>query len=147
MGGVEIKVNIGNQNHSFEQLLSVFLQSRQGGAVNLSSEHLDEDALSSFVEGTLSEREAVPVITHLVDCGACRGISAQLARLASDFEDLPIAAQEPQKQPSQLASFWNTLTQKVFNPFDDAVVAYKDDEKEEVTEKAADDDDKDDSQK
>jgi hypothetical protein len=141
-------VNTGHQNQSFEQLLSVFLQSRQGGAgVDLGGQHLDEDALSAFVEGTLSEREAVPVITHLVDCGACRGISAQLARLASDFEDVPVAVQNEAKQPGQLAAFWNTLTQKVFNPFDDSVLAYKDDEKEEAKEKDADEENKDDSQK
>jgi hypothetical protein len=46
--------------------------------------HLDEDALSAFVEGRLSEREASPVVQHLVACGYCRQATVQLVRLEAD---------------------------------------------------------------
>lgn len=125
----------GNQNQTFENLLSLFLQNRQTGAeVTSGQNHLDEDTLSAFVEGSLSEREAVPVLSHLVDCGVCRGISSQLARLATSFEEAPSTVSNSSAQTSQLAAFWKNLTQKVFNPFEDAVVAYKDDEKEDTDE-------------
>ncbi|HEV7843686.1 MAG TPA: zf-HC2 domain-containing protein, partial [Pyrinomonadaceae bacterium] len=43
--------------------------------------HLDEDALSAFVEGRLSHLESAPLVRHLVGCDSCRNITAQLIRL------------------------------------------------------------------
>jgi hypothetical protein len=61
--------------------------------------HLDEDKLSAFVEGRLSELESSPVTRHLVSCGSCRNITAQLVRLdteLSGFEaETPAQAEEP----------------------------------------------------
>lgn len=63
-------------------------------------EHLDEDALSSFVEGRLSEIESAPFVRHLVGCASCRQITAQLIRLDSELSGSetsppPISTEEP----------------------------------------------------
>jgi hypothetical protein len=61
--------------------------------------HLDEDKLSSFVEGRLSEMESAPITRHLVSCGSCRNITAQLVRLDTELSggemDAPVQAEEP----------------------------------------------------
>lgn len=48
--------------------------------------HLDEDAISAFVEGRLDEAESSPVISHLITCASCRYTSALLIRVESQFE-------------------------------------------------------------
>jgi hypothetical protein len=62
--------------------------------------HLDEDKLSAFVEGRLSDLESVPVTKHLVSCGSCRNITAQLVRLDMELSgvetaDAPAQVEEP----------------------------------------------------
>jgi hypothetical protein len=61
--------------------------------------HLDEDALSAFVEGRLSETESAPLIEHLVSCTSCRYITAQLVRLDTELSGhetpLPVSTQGP----------------------------------------------------
>ena len=62
--------------------------------------HLDEDALSVFVEGRLSENESAPLIRHLVACASCRHITTQLIRLDTELSagETPApapAAEEP----------------------------------------------------
>src|SRR4051812_23536084 len=51
-----------------------------------STPHLDEDALTAFVESRLSEAEARPMVSHLVECEGCRKASAQLLELAEVFQ-------------------------------------------------------------
>lgn len=62
--------------------------------------HMDEDALSAFIEGRLSDKESVPVTRHLVSCGSCRNITAQLVRLDTELSgvetaDTPAQVEEP----------------------------------------------------
>ena len=61
-----------------------------------SGAHLDEDALSVFVEGRLSERESAPFIRHLVACASCRHITTQLIRLDTELS----ASETPAPAPS-----------------------------------------------
>jgi hypothetical protein len=61
--------------------------------------HLDEDKLSAFVEGRLGDKESAPVTRHLVSCGSCRNITAQLVRLDTELSgvetETPAQAEEP----------------------------------------------------
>jgi hypothetical protein len=61
--------------------------------------HLDEDKLSAFVEGRLSDLESAPAIRHLVSCGSCRNITAQLVRLDTELSEVetetPVYKEEP----------------------------------------------------
>lgn len=88
--------------------------------------HLDEDALSSFVEGRLTETESAPVIQHLVGCGFCRRATAQLIRLESEIGSTEIAtpAAEPD-EPGRIRSLLDDLASRVLPQSEgDSVFAY-----------------------
>jgi hypothetical protein len=88
--------------------------------------HLDEDALSAFVEGRLSNLESAPLVRHLVGCGSCRNITAQLIRLdtelsALETETAPLSEEEPGRIRRLLAD----LASRVLpSSEDDVVFAY-----------------------
>ena len=88
--------------------------------------HLDEDALSAFVEGRLTEQESAPVIQHLVGCGFCRRATAQLIRLESEIGQTDAGAQEAMPQePGRIRSLLDDLASRVLPQSEgDAVFAY-----------------------
>lgn len=53
----------------------------------ISGDHLDEDSLNAFVEGSLRERESARLTSHLVSCASCRRITSQLIRLEAAVSD------------------------------------------------------------
>lgn len=89
--------------------------------------HLDEDSLSVFIEGRLSEDESAPFISHLVACGFCRRITADLIRLDSELgphEEGPATVQA-EDQSGRLRRFLSDLAARVLDSSgDDAVFAY-----------------------
>jgi len=91
----------------------------------LSGVHLDEDALSVFIEGRLNENESAPVIKHLVGCAFCRRITAQMIRLETEIapeETRPPASPE---EPSRIRRLLSELAARVMSAADDdAVFAY-----------------------
>src|SRR5437660_119832 len=87
--------------------------------------HLDEDAMSAFVEGQLSENETGSIITHLTSCGSCREFTARLIRLESTFtadeESLMV-----EDAPSRLRQFLERFASQVIpSGSEDAVFAYQ----------------------
>jgi hypothetical protein len=92
----------------------------------LSQVHLDEDALSAFVEGRLTEQESAPVIQHLVGCGFCRRATAQLIRLESEIGQSEAGAHEaPPQEPGRIRSLLDDLASRVLPQAEgDAVFAY-----------------------
>ncbi len=90
--------------------------------------HLDEDTLSAFVEGNLREREAKPVISHLVDCSFCRNITTQLVRLdlafAGETETLPVT----ETQPTKIADVLSSILTRIFGSNEGAVFAHHEEE-------------------
>lgn len=93
--------------------------------------HLDEDMLSAFVEGNLNEREASPIVSHLVDCSFCRNITTELVRLDMAFAGEEIRAVETETaQPSRISEVLGGLFAKIFGTNDTAVFAHQEDEKE-----------------
>lgn len=87
--------------------------------------HLDEDSLSAFVEGRLSETESAPFIKHLVSCTSCRHITAQLVRLDTELSGqethVPVSTEEPGRIRRLLAD----LAARVLpSTEDNAVFAY-----------------------
>ena len=88
--------------------------------------HLDEDALSAFVEGRLSETESAPVIQHLVGCGFCRRATAQLIRLESEVGRTDTVASETERdEPGRIRSLLDDLASRVLPQSEgDAVFAY-----------------------
>jgi hypothetical protein len=89
--------------------------------------HLDEDALSAFVEGRLSETESAPLIQHLVACGYCRRATVQLVRLDSEMVAPQIAATEAvqEEEPGRIRRLLDDLASRVLPSHEDeAVFAY-----------------------
>lgn len=91
--------------------------------------HLDEDALSAFVEGRLSEAESKPFVSHLIACTYCRRITAQLIRLESELRvnegvsdtDTPVIPEEP----GRIRRLLENLASRVLpSSGDEAVFAY-----------------------
>ena len=99
--------------------------------------HLDEDSLAAFVEGNLSEREALPMIAHLVDCSFCRHVTAELVKLDLAFaeETQPVAAHE--SQPTKVSEVLGGILSRLFGTNDAAVFAHHEEE-----EKSAEEEDK-----
>jgi hypothetical protein len=98
--------------------------------------HLDEDSLSAFAEGNLSEREAVPMISHLVDCSYCRNVTTELVRLEMAFADpAPIQRFVEEAPPARVSDVLSRILSKIFGSADGAVFAHHetDDKDEEKT--------------
>jgi hypothetical protein len=97
-----------------------------GGATTIASEgHLDEDAVSAFVEGRIEENESSSIVSHLVACGTCRDATARLIRLESlamDDDEVIV----PGHSPSRLRQWLEDLTAQVVpSTGEDAVFAYQ----------------------
>lgn len=129
--------NTGKRNSEelrIQGLLDRYLN-RQSAANNLSTQenHLDEDSLTAFVEGNLSEREAKPMVSHLVDCSFCRHVTAELVRLDFAFADEQVnTVVAAESQPSKISEVLNNLLARIFGTGDSAVFAHH--ETEEKTE-------------
>lgn len=111
-------------------LLAGYLASRKGQKAPL--QHLDQDTLAAFTEGNLSEREAMPVVSHLVDCSFCRHITTELVRLDLAFADetMPERATGEASQPSKISEVLSGILAKMFGSTADTVFAHSEDEKE-----------------
>ncbi|HKP36423.1 MAG TPA: hypothetical protein VJT71_06165 [Pyrinomonadaceae bacterium] len=104
--------------------------------------HLDEDAISAFVEGRLGTVESRPVLSHLTACSTCRRASADLVRLENQID----AESEPMQEPEEtgrLQAFLSNLQSLVPDGSDEVVFAYQNpDEEEEPADPAANPDEK-----
>lgn len=131
------------QEIKIQGLLDRFLKVRsvENGAFT-NQNHLDEDTLAAFVEGNIKEREAKPVVSHLVDCSFCRNITAELVRLDLAFagEAEPVLVAET--QPTKIADVLSGILTRIFGSNEGAVFAHhedeetRDDKKSDTQEKA-----------
>ncbi len=123
---------INPQDIQIQGLLDRFLRS-QVSRNNLTTQeerHLDEDALAAFAEGNLSEREALPIVSHLVNCSFCRHVTAELVRLDLAFADDEVLIAASAKQPSSISEVLNNLLSRIFGTNDSAVFAHQEKEEE-----------------
>ena len=87
--------------------------------------HLDEDALSVFIEGRLGDRESAPIVSHLVNCGSCRRITAQLIRLDTELSGVETIAPALKEEPGRIRSLLADLASRVLPSSEgDVVFAY-----------------------
>ena len=91
----------------------------------VSAVHLDEDSLSAFIEGRLTETESTPIVSHLVACGFCRRITAQLVRLESETSASETSAPPATEEPGRIRRLLQELATRVLPAADEeAVFAY-----------------------
>ena len=128
--------NIGHndpQNVKIQGLLARYLdryseRSDQG----VDGDHLDEDSLSAFTEGSLSEREALPVINHLTECSFCRHVTTELVRLDLAFAEIeghPVHAET--EEPASISSVLSGILSKIFGTGEAAVFAHEEKKNDE----------------
>lgn len=125
---------INSQNMQIQGLLDRYLNLRSAGNNEAASQpqHLDDDLLSAFAEGNLSEREARPILSHLVECSFCRHVTAELVRL--DFalaKTEEIYAVRETSEPSKVSEVLSGILSRIFGTSDGAVFAHHDKEEEE----------------
>jgi hypothetical protein len=126
-----------SQEIKIQGLIDRYLKAKTANNNVSEAQHLDEDSLTAFVEGNLSQREAQPIVSHLVDCSFCRHITAELVRLDLAFavEEIPLGVVQ-NEQPSKISEVLNGLLSRIFGTNDSAVFAHQEDEKAtEETEK------------
>ncbi len=133
------------QDAAIQNLVGQFLKARSGREFNRAAggPQLDQDSLAAFTEGVLSEREAKPVVSHLVDCSFCRHVTAELIRLDMAFAEAPAAARTAETaEPSKISEVLSGLLSKIFGTTENAVFAHeekKEDEEENKENKDSED--------
>jgi hypothetical protein len=117
-----------------QKLLDAYLVSREDlkSSAAETSFHLDEDSLAVFAEGRLTEREATPVVSHLVACGFCRHKTAELIRLELEFAEADLqTAPLAESEPAKISEVLSGLLAKIFGTSDSAVFAHNEKENED----------------
>jgi hypothetical protein len=125
---MENKEYMTPQEAAIQNLVGQFLKARSASNFNRSAggPHLDQDSLAAFTEGTLSEREAKPIVSHLVDCSFCRHVTAELIRLDMAFAEAPATAQIAEAtEPRKVSEVLSGLLSKIFGTTDGAVFAHE----------------------
>ncbi len=117
------------ESERFRKMLHAHLRRRShsmSAQTFLAGAHLDEDMLSAFVEGRLSERESAPVVRHLVSCSSCRHITAQLLRLGTELSADESEAREPEvrEEPGHIRRLLSDLASRVLPSTETEVFAY-----------------------
>jgi len=129
--------NMNSQELRIQGLLDRYLASRDSNENPATNAlHLDDDSLTAFAEGRLSQREAAPMISHLVDCSFCRHITTELVRLDLEFapETEAVRPVIREAEPSKISEVLSGLLSRIFGTGGQAVEAY--DEKKEKENKA-----------
>lgn len=118
------KINKGTMG--IRRMLHEHLRNRaQAAQPMVAVTHLDEDALSAFVEGRLSENESLPVVKHLVACSFCRNITAQLVRLDSEVGENNLISPAAAEEPGRMRRLLDDLASRVFpGSEEESVFAY-----------------------
>lgn len=129
---MENKGLIQSEDLRIQGLVENYLRFRSANAIVENAKHLDEDTLTAFVEGNLTERESAPVMRHLVDCSFCRHVTAELVRLDFAFADeettVPVVAR--QAEPTSVSDVLSNLLSRIFGTTDSAVLAHQEPEEE-----------------
>ncbi|QQS43015.1 MAG: hypothetical protein IPM63_08800 [Acidobacteriota bacterium] len=120
-----------DRDELFREILSAYLRSDIAAIEFEDRDHLDGDTIAAFVEGNLSEREARPVNSHLVDCSFCRHRSAELIRLDLEFAEESAKAPEAKPAPTKVSDVLSGILGKILGAGEGAVFAHQEDETKE----------------
>lgn len=137
--------NMTPQENIIQGLLDRYLRQRPSGsgpALALEN-HLDDDSLTAFVEGNLSDRQARPMVAHLVDCSFCRHVTTELVRLDLAFaESEAVETRVETSEPSRVSEVLSGILSRIFGSNDGAVFAHQENDSEEDSEKPEDEEEK-----
>lgn len=134
------KGQITSEELKMQGLLDRYLQFRSiNSKVGANDNHLDEDSLTAFVEGRISETETPVVLKHLIDCSFCLHITSELAKLNAEFSEEEFTFTEPVKEPTKVADVLSGLLSRIFGTTDGAVFAHQEQDKDEDQKEEAED--------
>lgn len=125
------KGQINAEEIKIQGLLDRFLRVRSANK-NFNDSHLDEDSLTAFVEGKISERESQTIVQHLTDCSFCLYITGELAKMNAVFAEDLVVVPNPTKEPMKISEVLGGIMSRIFGTNDGAVFAHE--EKKEETE-------------
>lgn len=124
------KGQINSEELKIQGLLDRYLQFRNISS-SVADNHLDDDSLTAFVEGRISEREMPLIVKHLVDCSFCLHVTSELTKLSAELSEEEYAFTEPTKEPTKVADVLSGLLSRIFGTTDGAVFAHQEQEKDE----------------
>ena len=134
---METRDELSPQEAKIQDLLSRYLSLRVKDGSGDPGPHIEQDSLSAFVEGTLSERESGPVVGHLVRCSFCRHVTTELVRLDLAFaQTMPEPEVVESAQPSKVSEVLSSILGQLFGANEAAVFAHE--EREEDKEESND---------
>lgn len=121
-----MKQELNQEYREISELLGNYLRREQLEITEIDDSPLDEDTLSAFVEGRLSEREVAPILRRLVKSPSALHITAQLVKLQSEFEsdDFVPNYQTKKAETGRLKSFFGNLVAGIF-PTGESVFAHE----------------------
>lgn len=133
-----------NHNNEMETARLMLGQHLRRGAPSSSTAaaafvHPDDDAINAFIEGRLKENESRPVISHLIDCAACRRMTVELIRFITEIEPASEETSKPDAEQStgRIRRLLQELAARVMpSSTDDAVFAYQAQANEAESQKA-----------
>lgn len=115
-------------------LLDAYLRINSSGNNFDTIDHLDEDTLTAFVEGKLTEQEAKPTTSHLVGCSFCRKITAELIKLDLAFAEDTQPVLVGQNEQTKVSEVLNRILSRIFGTNDGAVFAHHESDEDEAEE-------------
>lgn len=121
------------QNAKIQGLVGRYLELRNRDVDrDQSLDHLDQDTLTAYSEGRVSEREALPIVQHLSDCSFCRHITSELVRLDLEFVDMdePVRVRDS-SHPASVSSVLSGILSRIFGSSEAAVFAHEEPKKED----------------
>jgi hypothetical protein len=128
------KGQINAEELRIQGLLDRFLNFRSANNFKGSENHLDDDSLTAFIEGKISERESPKIIGHLINCSFCLHVTAELARLTDAFAEDEVTISAVTKEPTKVSEVLSGLLSRLFGANDGAVFAHQEEEKDKETE-------------
>jgi hypothetical protein len=105
---------------TIKKLLEIYLISSP--AIPENEDHLDDDVLSAFIEGTLSKRELKPIMSHLVKCAFCRHLTAEIIKFDSIISEEPISQTA---EPTKLSETINKILSELFQTAPTPIEAFE----------------------
>lgn len=125
---------IAKVNDRFQAIVAEFLIADDSD-ISGSLHHLDDDTLAAFTEGSMSQREARPVVAHLSACGHCRNITVELVRtemaMAGEDRNEPVT----ESTPATISSVLSGIVSRLFERSDAAVFAHGEKEEDDDEDK------------
>lgn len=126
------KGQINSEELKIQGLLDRYVRFRSANNNFNGNNHLDEDSLTAFVEGNLSERESPSIVKHLVDCSFCLHVTGELAKMNAVFAEEEAVVSIQTAQPTKVSEVLSGLLSRIFGTTDGAVFAHEEKEEDET---------------